>query len=171
MMVINFQRRFCMVLAYELTAGLDDRGLALIAADGRLGYFDPDFIGDLQLDALVAQPGDLPVDAPGGDHPVAYLQSVQELLHLLLLPLHGQQDDEIEDTQNEDERHQLEPRTASVGRSGHGQQQSNHSHDARCGALLPRTIVESAGQALTERDPETFKPPKRYSVPNPSERV
>ena len=39
---------------------------------------------------------------------------------------------------------------------------------AHSGAQASRT---PAGQALMEREPETFKPPKRYSVPNPAESV
>ena len=44
---------------------------------------------------------DLSVDAAGRDDPIADLQAVEKLLHLLLLPLHRQQDDEVEDGQDE----------------------------------------------------------------------
>ena len=51
------------------------------------------------------------------------LQRRQERLHLLLPLLHRQQDDEVEDRQDEHERHELQPRAGAALRGrGHGQQ-------------------------------------------------
>src|SRR5262245_9385466 len=111
MMVMNFHRTFeDMVLSDAALLRLrrvDDRRLPLIAADGRFRDLDLNLFGDLELDALFAQLGDLTVDAARRDHPVVHLEVLQELVHLLLLPLGRQQDDEIEDPQNEDERDNL----------------------------------------------------------------
>ena len=53
---MTFQRRFDMMTPHSALVGLDDRRLALIAADRRLRHFDPDLVGDLQLHALIAEP-------------------------------------------------------------------------------------------------------------------
>ena len=58
---------------------------------------------------------DLSVDAAGRDDAIVDLQALEELLHLLLLALHRQQDDEVEDRQDERERDELHPRAAAVG--------------------------------------------------------
>ena len=79
--------------------------------------FDADLVGNLELHALIAEPRDLAVDAAGRDDPIADLQAVEKLLHLLLLALHRQQDDEIEDRQDERERDELQPGAAAFRRA------------------------------------------------------
>ena len=85
---MSFQRKI-RHNALTALAGFDDRRPALIAADGRLRDLDPDLVGNLQLHALVAEPRHLAVDAAGRDDPIADLQALEELLHLLLLPRIG----------------------------------------------------------------------------------
>ena len=57
---------------------LDHGRLPLIAADGRLGHLDPNLVGDLELDALFAEPRDLPVDPARGDHLFVDFQVVEK---------------------------------------------------------------------------------------------
>ena len=114
-MVMIFQRMFCINSSGRLF-GRHDRLLALIAADRRFRDLDPDLFGDLKLDALIAQPRHLPVDAAGRHHAVADLERVEKRRHLLLLFLHRQQDHEIEDAEDQGERDERHPRTLAVGR-------------------------------------------------------
>ena len=81
-------------------------------------------------DAGQADPRDRAVDAAGRHDLVALFQPGQEVGHLLLPPLHRQQDDEVEDGQHEREGHQLHPRTrrARPGRS-HGNEE-HHGHES-----------------------------------------
>ena len=55
-MVTTFQRRLdiCLCL-YGFEARLDDRRLALIAADGRFRHLDAHLVGDLQLHVLLVR--------------------------------------------------------------------------------------------------------------------
>ena len=66
------------------------------------------------------QPRDLAVNAARGDDPVVDLQVVEELLHLLLFALRGQQNDEVEDPQDEGERNNLEQRVRAINQA-HGE--------------------------------------------------
>src|ERR1700736_1089294 len=100
----------------------DDGRLALVAADRGFRHLDPHFIRDLELDALLTEAGHGPVNAAGGDDAIAHLEGVEKLLHLLLLPLHRQENDEIEDREHENERDELEPRAPAVGSRAHGKQ-------------------------------------------------
>src|SRR4051812_31106544 len=66
------------------------------------------------------------------DDPVVHLEAVEKLLHLLLLTLRRQQDDEVEDAQDERERHQLQERTRAIGHHAHGKHgSSEHHHESR----------------------------------------
>ena len=67
---------------------LDDRRLALIAANRGLGNLDTYFIGDLQLNLLLLDFHDLPVDAARRHDVIADLQCRLELLDLPLPTLH-----------------------------------------------------------------------------------
>src|SRR3954453_3364102 len=79
--------------------GLDDGRLALQAANGGTRDLDSDLriVGDLQLDHLLVDFRDLAVYPARRDDPVVHLEAVEKLLHLLLLTLRRQQDDEVED--------------------------------------------------------------------------
>ena len=46
----------------------------------------------------------------GRDDLVTDLQAADELVHLLLFPPHGQEDDEVEDAEDEGKRNELDPR-------------------------------------------------------------
>jgi hypothetical protein len=81
------------------------------------------------VNALLAEAGDLAVDSLAEDHPVADLQAVEELLHLLLLALGGQQNDEIEDRDDEGERDELNPpRAAALRRRAEGDHPTERVH-------------------------------------------
>src|SRR5205823_480436 len=114
--VMTFQRRLLFICASRpsprslIGRRVDDRRLPLIPANGSLGHFDPHLVGDLKLNGLVAEARDLAVNPAGRDHAIANLQTIEKFLHLLLLALHRQQDDEIKDCENEGEGHQLQPR-------------------------------------------------------------
>src|SRR5262249_48177307 len=83
--------------------------------------------------ALLAQPRDLTVDAARRDDPIVDFQVVEKLLHLLLLALRRQQDDEVEDPQNQDERNNLDQGTRPV-RRGHGEHGAHIKHQhGSCG--------------------------------------
>src|SRR3954470_12683243 len=103
MIVTTFQRRLDMtVLPYVFTSlcirGLDDRRMALQAADGGARNLDSDLriVGDLQLDHLLVDFRDLAMNPARRDDPVVHLEAIEKLLHLLLLTLCRQQDDEVE---------------------------------------------------------------------------
>src|SRR5438477_6693576 len=114
-MVMNFQRTFDgMGLLKLLIILVDDGRLALVAADGGPGHLDPNFVSDLQLHALIAEPRDLAVDAAGRDDAVVHLQTIEELLHFLLLALGRQQNDEVEDPENQNERNDLQKGTTGA---------------------------------------------------------
>src|SRR5471030_300276 len=101
--------------------GLDNRRLALIAADCRFRYFDIDLVGHLKLHALLVEAHDLAEDPARGDDLVVDLQVVEKFLHLLLLALAGEQDDEIEDCQNQDEGDDLQQRASALEGHAHGE--------------------------------------------------
>src|SRR5262249_32430137 len=70
------------------------------------------------------------VNPAGRNHAVADLERFEKLLHLLLLPAHRQQDDEIEDAQDNDERNELQPGAAAFGRRAQGEERTTeHDHD------------------------------------------
>src|SRR5947209_1348044 len=105
--VMAFQRRLDIWIAsLGFRWRLDDRWLALIAANGRFRHFDLDVIRDLQLHGLFVELHDLPVDPAGRDHLVVDLQVVDELLHFLLLLLTRDDDDEIEDGEDHRQRNE-----------------------------------------------------------------
>src|SRR5262245_49113327 len=104
------------------------RFLPLVSADRRLCYLDPHFVGNLQLHTLLAEARDLAVDAARRDDTIVDLQVVEELLHLLLLALHRQQDDEVKDRQDDGKRYELQPRIPAVGSSAHGEHAANFHH-------------------------------------------
>src|SRR5262245_20378855 len=106
--VMVFQRTFEDIAPLTSVALLfNDWRLPLVAADGVARDIDPNLVGNLQRNAIAADLRDLPVDAAGRHDPVVLLQRVEKLLHLLLLTLGGQQDDEIEDPEDEHERDDL----------------------------------------------------------------
>src|SRR4051812_46479760 len=101
-MVISFQRRFLYITESAMLPVFrrDDGILSLVAAHGGARHFYPDLVRNLDLDRLVVQLGNLPVDAARGDDLVADLERGLELFHLLLPPLHRHQDQEIEDAED-----------------------------------------------------------------------
>ena len=114
--------------------------------------------------SVAVEARDLAVDAAGRDDAVVDLQALEKLLHLLLLALPRQQDDEVEDRQDERRRE----RAAAEGcRPRHAMPMANTATRI----VRHHESWELAGQALMERQPETFEPPKRYSVPNPPQGV
>ena len=88
--------------------------LALVTADGCPSDFDANLLGYLQLHGLIVEFRDLHVDASGGNHAIVDFQAAQELLHLLLLALHRQKDDEVKDCDDEHERNELYEKTAAA---------------------------------------------------------
>src|SRR4029077_1760335 len=124
--VTTFHRRLDMLHLW--IRGLDDRRLPLIPADGCPRDVDPDLIRDLNLNALLAESRDLPVDPARRNDFVVDFQIVEKLLHLLLLALAGEQDDEIENSEDEDERHRLQQRVAALGVQAHGEHGSRGEH-------------------------------------------
>src|SRR5439155_16571833 len=112
-----------------LIRSLDDRRLPLKAADGRPRHVYAHFVGDLQLYFVIVEARDLPVDAAGRDDLVVHLQALEKLLHLLLLALHREKDDEVEDAQHQHERYQLEPGASAIRRGAkceHGNDRDHH---------------------------------------------
>src|SRR3954470_22208062 len=129
-MMTTFQRMLSIYLTDLLICRFDDGRLPLVAADRRLRDFNPQLVGDLQLHGLLAEPRHLAVDAAGRDHPVADLQRLEKLLHLLLLPLHRPQDDEVEDADDEDDWNGRRPQAGAFGRRAEGQERADeHDHD------------------------------------------
>src|SRR5262249_48830907 len=111
----------------------NDLRLSLIAADRRARDLDSHLVGDLQLHLLLVELDNLPVDAAGRDDFVVDLQIVQKLLDLLLLASRRHQDDEVEDAQNEDERHDLQQRVRAIAHR-HGEHGAhNRKHHESCG--------------------------------------
>ena len=132
-------------LPAQIRHGLWLRGLPLIAADRRLRDLDTDLVRDLELHALIGELRDLPVDTAGRDHAVADFQRSEKLLNLLLLSPHRQQDDEVEDAQDEHERHELEPGAPPVKRGAEGQQWTvEHVHPVW---LTPHQVDHRRGRS------------------------
>src|SRR5207248_7143690 len=97
----------CALPILLIARGLDDRRLSLITANRLPRHFDSDLVRHLNLHALLAETRNLPVYSPRRDDLVVHLQMIEELLHLLLLPLGRQQNDEIENPKNQNERYDL----------------------------------------------------------------
>src|SRR5262245_29311400 len=93
--------------------------LPLISADGRPGDLNPDLVRDLHLHRLVVQARNLPVKPARRHDLVAHLEGALEHLHLLLPLLHGQQDQEIEDAEDQGEGQDLDESAGSLGRARH----------------------------------------------------
>src|SRR5260221_9585338 len=65
-------------------------------ADGGLGDFDVDALGDAQGKRVVLELVDAAVDAAVQKHPIADLEVVEQRLHLLALLVAGHDDEQIE---------------------------------------------------------------------------
>src|SRR2546423_5116433 len=130
MIVRTFQRRLDMTLLPLCIRGLNDGRLTLEAADRRAGDPDPHLriVGNLELHQLLVDLRNLAVDAAGRDHLVVHFQVVEKLLHLLLLPLRRQQDDEVEDPQDQRERNELKQRARAITHHAHGEHGISRRH-------------------------------------------
>ena len=84
------------------------------------------------LDDLIVQARDLAVDAARRDDAIVDLQALEKLLHLLLLALRREQDDEIENPQDQEERDDLDQGIRPIGHQAHGKQRHGHYHHRSC---------------------------------------
>src|SRR5687768_908623 len=91
--------------------------LSLVSADGRARDFDADLVRDLDLNGLLVQLRDLPVNPARRDDLVADLEGLLELLHLFLPALHRKQDQEVKNAQDQRERQELQQSAGTLGRA------------------------------------------------------
>src|SRR5215204_1182934 len=104
------------------------RLLTLITDNRVPGNLDANLVGNLQLDDGTVNFCHGAVDAAGRHDAIADFERVKEFLKLLLPPLCGQQDDEIEDREDERNRYELNVWIhARALRRSHGEYEAGHS--------------------------------------------
>src|SRR2546427_13256231 len=120
--------------------------------------FDLRVVSDLKRHGLPAQVGDGPPEAGRGDDLVPLLQGLQHGFELLLASLMRKDQQEIEDHEDQDERHQGQPRAPRPApsrrslRPGHGVQQPHpcpSPHDAGARTSSVPTVATSPHSAAT----------------------